>query len=225
MFCGIGLATGPIVFRAQADQWDKKTILTVDQTIQVQDTLLRPGTYIFKLMDSSSNRHIVQIFNSDQNHLINTVLAIPNYRLEPTGHSRFMFYETPPGYARAMRAWFYPGDNFGQEFPYPKHLTMLEASVKTTVPEAMIANRETTEITTQPEAPPPAPIKEEEKKVEEKTEIAQAAPPPAPAPPPEAPAAPPPTKLPKTASSYPLIGLSGLVSLALFGLLRLSRSV
>ena len=226
MFCGIGLATGPIVFRAQADQWDKKTILTVDQTIQIQDTLLQPGTYIFKLMDSSSNRHIVQIFNSDQNHLINTVLAIPNYRLEPTGHSRFMFYETPPGYARAMRAWFYPGDNFGQEFRYPKHLTMLEASVKqTTVPEEITANRERTEVTTQPEAPPPTSIKEEEKKVAEKTEIAQAAPPPAPAPPPEAAPAPPPTKLPKTASSYPLIGLSGLVSLALFGLLRLSRSV
>ena len=47
-------------------------------------------------------------------------MAIPNYRMEPTGHSQFTFYETPPGTARAMRAWFYPGDNFGQHFVYPQ---------------------------------------------------------------------------------------------------------
>ena len=221
MLCGIAFATG--LFRAQADQWDKKTILTVNQTIQVQDTVLQPGKYVFKLMNSNSDRHIVQIFNDDQSHLINTMLAIPNYRLQPTGDSRFTFYETPPGYARAMRAWFYPADNFGQEFRYPSHLTVLEASVRqTTVPQETTANRETTEVTTKPAEPPPAPT--EEKKVEEKTEIAQAAPPPAPAPPPEAPPAPPPTSLPKTGSLYPLIGISGLLSLALFGLLRLRRS-
>src|ERR1700674_3235003 len=88
MLCGIGLAAGIFVFRAQADQWDKTTVLTVDQPIQVQETVLQPGTYVMKLLSSSSDRHIVQIFNADQTHLINTMLAIPNYRLEPTGKSQ-----------------------------------------------------------------------------------------------------------------------------------------
>jgi hypothetical protein len=123
--CGLGLVAGLVTFRAQADEWDKKTILTVDQPIQITDTYLEPGTYVLKLADSSSNRHIVYIFNEQQNHLINTVMAIPNYRLQPTGSSRFTFWETPAGSARAMRAWFYPGDNFGQEFTYPKNLRQI----------------------------------------------------------------------------------------------------
>jgi hypothetical protein len=35
----------------------------------------------------------------------------------------------------ALRAWFYPGDNFGQEFPYPKHLATMGAASVTTVPQ------------------------------------------------------------------------------------------
>src|SRR5262249_46923147 len=118
--CGLGLAAGLLTFRAQGDQWDKKTTLTVDQPIQIVDTYLDPGTYVLKLVNSSNDRHMVYIYNARENHLINTIFAIPNYQLQPTGRSEFIFWETPPGTARAMRAWFYPGDNFGQEFPYPK---------------------------------------------------------------------------------------------------------
>ena len=103
---GAMFAAGIAVYRAQADQWDKKTILTIDQPIQVTETLLEPGQYVLKLADSNSDRHIVQIFNSDQTHIIDTVLAVPNYRLQPRGHSRFAFWETPPGTAKALRAWF-----------------------------------------------------------------------------------------------------------------------
>jgi hypothetical protein len=230
--CGVWLATGVVVHRAQADQWDKKTILTVNQPIQVKDRLLQPGTYVFKLLDSQSDRHIVQIFNSDQSRIIDTVMAIPNYRLEPTGDSRFAFWETPPGNAKALRAWFYPGDNFGQEFPYPKHLIQLEASV-TTAPPVPVAEQPAAPVT-QP-AEPQAMTQEPQKEETQPEELAQATPPPqTPAPPatpaPE-PAPPPPSaeraapeSLPKTASPYPLIGLSGLFSLGLYGLLRLKRS-
>jgi len=224
--CGIGLATGVIVYRAQADEWDKKTILTVNQPIQVRDKLLQPGTYVFKLLNSQSDRHIVQIFNGDQSRIIDTVLAIPNYRLEPTGDSRFAFWETPPGNAKALRAWFYPGDNYGQEFPYPKHLTQLEASV-TTAPPAPVSEPATAEPA-QPETPvtqpaEPLSMTQEPQPEPAPVEVAQAAPPPpAPAPPPPA-EQPAPENLPKTASPYPLIGLCGLLSLGLYGLLRLKR--
>jgi hypothetical protein len=67
--CVIGLAATAVV-PAQADQWDKKTILTVDQPIQVTETLLEPGQYVLKLANSDSDRHIVQIFNSDQTRII-----------------------------------------------------------------------------------------------------------------------------------------------------------
>jgi hypothetical protein len=105
---------------AMADQWNKRTILTVNEPIQVPGKVLQPGKYVMKLLDSPSNRHIVQIFNDREDQLQTTILAIPNYRLQPTGKTEFQWWETPAGQPKAMRAWFYPGDNFGQEFAYPK---------------------------------------------------------------------------------------------------------
>src|SRR5215831_3885119 len=163
--CVTGFTAGLVVFRAQADQWDKKTILTIDQPIQVTETLLEPGQYVLKLADSNSDRHVVQIFNSDQSRIIDTVLAVPNYRLQPTGHSRFAFWETPPGNAKALRAWFYPGDNFGQEFRYPKHLAMLQETqqTETTRMNKQAEESQAVETTTQPEAAPaPAPAAAQE---------------------------------------------------------------
>src|ERR1700730_11793433 len=103
---------------AAADQWDKKTIITTDEVMQLPNMMLQPGTYVIKLAESSSNRHIVQFFDKDEKHLVTTVLAIPNQRLRPTGKSVFAFWEVPAGHPKALRAWFYPGDNFGQEFAY-----------------------------------------------------------------------------------------------------------
>lgn len=118
-----------------ADQWNKKTILTVNEPIQVPGKVLPPGKYVMKLMDSPSNRHIVQIFDGDEQHLQTTILAIPNYRLQPTGDTQFGWWETPAGQPKALRSWFYPGDNFGQEFAYPKsEATSIAASNNTSVP-------------------------------------------------------------------------------------------
>src|SRR5437660_2836737 len=64
--------------------------------------------------------HIVQIFNEDHTSLITTVLAIPNYRLQPTGKTVLTYDERPADQPMALAAWFYPGDNSGQEFAYPK---------------------------------------------------------------------------------------------------------
>lgn len=218
--CGLAMVAGVLAFRANADEWNKKTILTVHEPIQVSNRLLEPGTYVFKLADSQSDRHIVQIFNSDQSHIIDTILAIPNYRLRPTGHSQFSFWETPPGAAKAMRAWFYPGDNFGQEFRYPKHLAMLtqpEAAMPTPAPEPPPAPA--AEPTPEP-APAPQAQAEPAPQPEQPAEVAQSTPPaatPAPA------TAPEPAKLPKTASVYPLIGLAGFLSVGLYALLRVKR--
>src|SRR5579863_68235 len=232
----IGFALSMGVFHAQADQWDKKTILTVDQPIQVTETLLEPGQYVLKLANADSDRHIVQIFNSDQTRIIDTVLAIPNYRLEPTGNSRFTFWETPPGTAKALRAWFYPGDNFGQEFPYPKHLRQLEtasAATSATVPAPMRSEASEQAAPPRPQETPvpqtqPSQPQTTTEEPQHPVEMAQNNPPQTPAatpPPPPPQPEPQPERLPKTATPYPMIGLAGLVSLALYGLLRLKTSV
>ena len=49
-----------------------------------------------------------------------TILAIPNYRLRVTDKTVMTFRERAEGQPEAIRAWFYPGANWGQEFVYPK---------------------------------------------------------------------------------------------------------
>ena len=79
--CGMAFAASVVTTPARADEWNKKTVLTVNETLQVRDTVLEPGQYVFRLLDSQSDRHIVQIFNADETHIINTILAIPAQRL------------------------------------------------------------------------------------------------------------------------------------------------
>ena len=99
----------------KADENNKLTNITIDQSIDVQGTVLPPGSYVIKLLGSSDQR-TVEIFNAAENHLITTVLAYPAYRLDPTGSSEFKFYDGAEGQPRALRTWFYPGDNVGFEF-------------------------------------------------------------------------------------------------------------
>jgi hypothetical protein len=223
----IGLLGAALAPNARADEWNKKTILTVNEPLQVPNKVLPPGKYVMKLMDSPSNRHIVQIFTGDDMHLITTVLAIPNYRLQPTGKTQFGFWETPPGQPRALRAWFYPGDNFGQEFAYPKSESVaIAAFSKATVPTTYAESETdlaTARVGTVNETGQEAAIQE--------TTVAEATPVPAPAPAPEAERAAPapapepaPQELPKTSSPLAMIALAGLFSLGAFMMLRLARS-
>ena len=110
---------GLLAPQIQGDEFDKKTILTFSAPVEVPGRVLPAGTYVFKLLDSQSDRHIVQIYNKDENQLIATVLAVPDERLEPRGKTVISFDERPSGSPEALRAWFYPGNTIGQEFVYP----------------------------------------------------------------------------------------------------------
>ena len=91
------------------------------------------GTYVFKILDSPTDRHIVQIFSQDETTVYATILAIPNYRLKATDKTVMTFRERPAGQPEALRAWFYPGKNWGEEFVYPKAKAM-ELAKSTNVP-------------------------------------------------------------------------------------------
>ena len=118
-----GLLTAPI---ARADEWNKKTTITFSGPVEIPGVhltgwgVLPAGTYVFKILDSQSDRHIVQIFNKEETAIYATVLAIPNYRLKATDKTVITFSERPAGQPEALRAWFYPGRQWGEEFVYPK---------------------------------------------------------------------------------------------------------
>jgi hypothetical protein len=240
---GIALAAAILSSPAKADEYDKKTLLTVDQPTQVYNTYLAPGTYMFRLLDW--DRHIVELATPDRSRVINIILAIPAYRVFPTSKAEFTFWETPPGTPRAVRKWFYPGDTNGWEFQYPTKWQQVaavapapapppaisESTVKPPAPSAAQNESETAQAVEQ--APPPQPAPQEQSVQEQSNvEIAQNTPP-ANTPPiaqnnppaPETPAPAPAQNLPQTASPYPLVALAGLLALVLGGVLRFTRTV
>ena len=120
---------------ARADEWDKKTILTFSQPVEIPGHVLPAGTYMFKLNDTMSDRHIVQVFNADGSQIIATVMAIPNSRLTATDETVIRFHEMRAGSPEAIRAWFYPGNTVGQEFVYSKRRALVLARAeKASVP-------------------------------------------------------------------------------------------
>ncbi len=186
---------------AMADDWNRETVVTFSGPVEVPGVgaqILPAGTYVFKIFDSLSDRHIVQIFNQDKTHVFTTILAIPNYRLHTTDKTVITFRERPAGQPEALRAWFYPGREWGEEFVYAKPRAVQLAKE---VNEPVLATP--IELATAPvEALKTAPV-EAVAPTGEPVEVAKLV-----EAPPLASQA-----LPKTASSMPLIGVIGLLSL------------
>jgi hypothetical protein len=109
----------------RGDEWNLATKFTVDHPFQVPGMVLQPNTkYVIRLLDSPSNRNIVQIYDEDQQHMLTMFMGISDERLEPADHTLFTFIETQPGFALPIKEWFYPGRLRGLEFVYPKDQAM-----------------------------------------------------------------------------------------------------
>lgn len=229
---------------ASADTWDKKTTVQFSQAVEVPGAVLQPGTYVMKLVDLSAQRHVVQFMNERENHVYAAAMAIPTYRNRVTDYTVIAFYEAPAGQPEAMKNWYYPGENYGQEFLYPKGRGGQRLAVFTEPPSAdpvLSTRNDTTVISPRPapETAKSAPAETETAtsaaSAPEPAEIAQAAPPNQEsgeplivaqnqaATPPASNSAPADTALPQTASRFPELAGVGLLSLASAAIVRKCR--
>jgi hypothetical protein len=109
-----------VVPQGRADESDKKTIVTINEPIQVPGKVLPAGTYVFKILDPNE-RTLVEIYNADETHLVTMVRGIPDSRMKTPDKAIIELEQQEPGQPEALKAWFYPGDNAGVEFVYPNH--------------------------------------------------------------------------------------------------------
>jgi hypothetical protein len=198
------------VLAAQAQPLNRLTKLTFSHPVQVPGMVLPAGTYSFTIHESLGSRNIVQIWNEDKTELITTILAIHNYRLEPTGETVITFNERPADTPQALKAWFYPGETHGIEFVYPKEkaLEIAQASQEVVIAETEEATPSTLEsvplvaVTPEQKEEPVEQAIETQPPAEQK-QVAE--------------------ELPKTASETPLVAVLGVFALAVgFGLRRLA---
>jgi hypothetical protein len=221
----LALASVALAPCARAGEWDRKTVMTFSGPVETPGVHLKgwgvlpAGTYVFRILDSSSSRHIVQILSQDEKTMYATIVAIPNYRFRATDQTVVTFRERPAGQPEALRAWFYPGRTIGEEFVYPKA-------------KAIVLARETNTPVLFLEADIPVEVAEPVKSADEplvlalkqapvaaimptgaEVQLAEVVTPPPPevlvasAPPPAMPT------LPATASTLPLVGLLALLAL------------
>ena len=131
----------PLSVAAQTGPRNQDTFFTFSQDVELPNKTLPAGTYLFQLMDSDSNRHIVKVMSQDRKQLHTTLLAIPYYTNDrPSDEPQVRFMETPASgtngsngttgspATNAIKIWFYPGNSVGHEFIYPRSQAMRLAS-------------------------------------------------------------------------------------------------
>jgi LPXTG-motif cell wall-anchored protein len=198
---------------AKADEWDKRTVITFNEPVEIPGMVLPAGTYVMKLLDSPSDRDVVQFFNKTETRIFDTVMTIPTYRETPADHTVITFEERLASAPQAVKDWYYPGDLRGEEFVYPKARPMMTAQatsppLRPVYPEAKPAPTPAQAMTPKPAPAPAQPV-----------QMAQATPAQTPAPAPAPARATEPVQkaantLPKTGSDLPLAGLLGLLSVS-----------
>jgi hypothetical protein len=103
---------------AAADEWNRETVLTFSQDVAIPGKVLPAGTYVFRLGDSASNRHVVQVLDQ-AGRILAMVLTISADRLTASDDTQITFEQRTPGAPFPIKDWFYPGDLGGEEFVYP----------------------------------------------------------------------------------------------------------
>jgi hypothetical protein len=106
---------------ANAGFWNRKTLVSFNEPVKVENFVLQPGQYIFKLIDSDTDRVEVAIFNGDETRLIAMVQGRQASR-PALGDVQVSFYEGTARETPAVHDWFFLGEQNGVEFSAPNVL-------------------------------------------------------------------------------------------------------
>lgn len=119
---GVAMATMPLPVEAQTGPRGQDTYFTFSEPVELPNATLPAGSYLFELVDSTSNRHVVRVMSRDRQKIFTTVMAIPSYSLgRPAEEPQIRFMETPAGSPNVVKIWLYPGRSTGHEFVYPRN--------------------------------------------------------------------------------------------------------
>ncbi len=115
--------------RAHADDYNQLSYLTFNEPIRISSPNgpvdLAPGTYEFKLLDSS-DRNIVEVFDANHNpitmaYTISTEYVAPTTR-DLVDHTMLTFAEGSKNQPLTLVKWYYPDNPFGHEFVYSNRI-------------------------------------------------------------------------------------------------------
>ena len=130
MLAGCGaVLLGGIAYAAVSAQgfYDYRTYFTVNRAVELPGgRTLQPGKYVFRQVNSSADRHIVQVLDEDEVKVFATILAV-----EPRDEA-LIFADAPASAPRPIRYWYHSRravGPLGYEFVYPKEQATRIANV------------------------------------------------------------------------------------------------
>ena len=222
LLAGLALWGLVLLHDSNASVFDKKTIWTFNEAVQIPGMVLDPGTYVMKRALPMTNPQVVRFLDASEKRVYATVFAIPVERQRPTSEPEITFAEARGGAPHALKRWFYPGELTGAEFVYSKESTVLAASVSQQTVEQPAVGSEDEGVAEEqglaprrepePQALETEPAPEPSETYKSEGEIAQARPPaqePTPTVPEAATATQEAPSMPETAGNLPLLLLLG----------------
>jgi hypothetical protein len=118
--CGLALGVALFAPSAQAQTENKKTFFTFSAPIALPGVTLPAGRYVFRIVDTTTSRKVIQVLSDDEKKPFAMANTIPDQRSEPAKDATVAFYETAAGTPAAVKSWWYPGDSIGYQFIYPR---------------------------------------------------------------------------------------------------------
>jgi len=108
------------------EQFPKRSVFSITEPVEIPGTVLNPGKYVIRMRAGAPQRNVLQIFNvlqvtdPEEKHIYATIFSMPDYNLAPPNKPLFSYYDGGPGLPKAIRAWFHPGENYGEQLVYPR---------------------------------------------------------------------------------------------------------
>ena len=75
-----------------ADDYDKKTIITISEPLEASGIVLLPAKYVFKLLNPPSNGHTDQAMNERMDDLTALPLTAAASKIQPKGRTVMTHY-------------------------------------------------------------------------------------------------------------------------------------
>jgi hypothetical protein len=128
---------------------DERTEFTFNAPVELPGVTLPPGTYVFRFIDASNQKKVMQVMTKNDQKTFGMFLVINAIRPKPSDDAELRFMETPAGKPAAVKTWWYPGNTIGREFIYPKSQARRLAMATNTTVLTTKAESETVPSTTQ----------------------------------------------------------------------------
>lgn len=98
---------------------EEVTMFNFTAPVEVPGKVLPAGKYLFKL-DQHEQLNVVRIESPDERKVFGVFLVKPDYNLQAPKKPGLVFESRGAAAPQAIRAWFVPGDQYGNRFIYRK---------------------------------------------------------------------------------------------------------